>query len=208
MTGDFADANPRRHRDRADIHPTRSSAACSRRGREKGTAMLNLIDMWSRRARRLMAVTGLTAVVGLGMTGGALAAAGSHTQTFTDNYHGTQNVALVNPCNGDALLGSGQTNSVLHVTYFVQSDESWATFTESDSFTAVDQTSGATYSGHATFWGNANVNRQNSNSTFTSSFHAAGTDGSTISYNELGHITMLPDGNVAVSFDKPSLSCA
>jgi hypothetical protein len=169
--------------------------------------MLNFINTWHRRVGALMAATALSAVVGLGSTAGALAAGGSHTQTFTDNYHGTQSVALVNPCTGDALVGSEHTNSVLHVTYFVQSDESWATFTETDSFTAVDQTSGATYSGHDTFWGNANVNRQNSNSTFTSTVHATGSDGSTISYHEVGHITMLPDGNVAVSFDKPSLSC-
>ena len=138
---------------------------------------------------------------------GAASAAGAHTQTFTDNYHGTQFMMDPNPCTGDELVGTADTNSVFHVTYFTASDESWATFTEEDKFNAVDPTTGVVYTGHDAMWGNANINRQNSNDTFTGTIHATGSDGSTITYHEVGHITMLPDGNVAVSFDKPSLSC-
>jgi hypothetical protein len=170
--------------------------------------MLKLIQRTrSRRVVAFITATAMSALVGVGSTTAAIAAGGSHTQTFTDNYHGTQSIAVPSPCNGDMLVGSEETNSVLHVTYFVQSDESWTTTTEEDRLSLVDQTSGVTYSGHDTFWGNNNVNRQNSNSTFTATVHLTGSDGSSISYHEVGHITMLPDGNIAVSFDKPSVSC-
>ena len=43
--------------------------------------------------------------------------------------------------------------------------------------------------------------------TFTFSAHATGSDGSTITSHEVVHVTLLPGGKVAVSFDKPSLSC-
>jgi hypothetical protein len=155
---------------------------------------------------RLAALSLSMAVAALGSTGVA-SAAGGHTQTYTDNYHGTQVVTNPNPCTGNPLVGTADTNSVLHVTYFVDSDESWMTFTEEDKFTAVDQGTGVVYTGHDAIWGNQNINRQDSNGTFTGSIRATGSDGSAITYHEVGHITMLPDGNVAVSFDKPSLSC-
>lgn len=50
-----------------------------------------------------------------------------------------------------------------------------------------------------TFWANFNVNRQKSNSSFTGTITARGSDGSTISYHEVSHFTMLPDGDVAPS---------
>jgi hypothetical protein len=41
------------------------------------------------------------------------------------------------------------------------------------------------------------MNEQNSNSTFTGSVHVTGSDGSTISYHEVDHFTMLPSGDVS-----------
>ena len=158
------------------------------------------------RVRRLAALVVTTGLAAIGSTAVA-SAAGNQTQTFTDNYHGTQAIADPNPCTGNGLVGSADTNSVLHVTYFTNSDESWMTFTEEDKFSAVDTGTGVVYTGHDAMWGNYNVNRQNSNGTFTGTIHATGSDGSAITYHEVGHITMLPNGNVAVSFDKPNLTC-
>jgi hypothetical protein len=161
-----------------------------------------------RRAPALAAAVALTiGGVILGLAGGASAAGGTHTQTSTDNFHGAQTVVQVNPCTQNAVDISENTNLVNHVTYFPASDEAWGTFTEEDSFTATDQGTGVVYSGHDTFWGNFNVNRQNSNSTFTSTIRATGSDGSTIAYHEVGHFTLLPSGDISVSFDKPSLTC-
>jgi hypothetical protein len=104
-------------------------------------------------------------------------------------------------------VGTLDTNSVFHVTSFTNSDELWMTVTEEDAISAVDQGTGVTYSGHDTFWANYNVNQQNSNETITSGLRVTGSDDSTITYHEVGHLTLLPGGNVAVSFDRPSVTC-
>lgn len=137
----------------------------------------------------------------------ASAAGGTHTQSFTDNFHGAQTATDFNPCTGNTVDISSVDNIVMHVTFFPASDESWATFTDSSKFQATDEGTGTVYSGHATFWGNNNVNRQSANFTFTSTIVAKGSDGTTINFHEVGHATMLPDGNIAVSFDKSMLTC-
>ena len=159
-----------------------------------------------RRVLVILAATGV-AVAALVSAGVASAAGGTHTQSFTDNFHGTQTATGVNPCTGNTVDISQTTNLVDHVTFFPASDEVWATFTEEDSFTAVDQGTGVVYTGHSTFWGNFNLNKQNSNSTFTATIRARGSDGSTIAYHDVAHFTMLPNGDVSVSFDKPSVTC-
>ena len=171
--------------------------------------MLNSIQcVRLRRGATLAAAMTIAALAAtIGSSDVAVAAGGQHTQTYTDNYHGTQTLAEPNPCTGSVIVGTFDTNSVFHVTYFVDSDETWLTSTEEDRFSGVDQSTGVAYTGHDTFWGNYNLNRQNSNDTFTGSIHAIGSDGTAITYHEVAHITMLPDGNVAVSFDKPSVSC-
>ena len=50
----------------------------------------------------------------------------------------------------------------MHMTYFPASDESWGTFTEEDNFGALDASTGVTYSGHDTAWGNYNINQPES----------------------------------------------
>ncbi|MFL5962735.1 MAG: hypothetical protein ACJ757_07580 [Gaiellaceae bacterium] len=147
-------------------------------------------------------------LVALACAGVASAAGGTHTQSFTDNVHGTQTSTQLNPCNGDVVDISSTSNIVNHVTFFPGSDEVWFTFTEEDKVTAVDEGTGVVYSGHDTVWGNLNINKQNQNSTFTNMIHVTGSDGSTILYHEVTHFTMLPNGDVSVSFDRPTLSCS
>lgn len=155
--------------------------------------------------RRLGLLAGL--ILTLAIAAPVAAAGGDHTQSFTDNFHGYQTTTGVNPCNGDVVDLSQTSNVVDHVTYFTASDEVWGTYTEEDNFSAMDTGTSVVYTGHATFWGNFNLNRQNSNSTFTGMIHGIGSDGSTISYQETMHFTMLPSGDVAVSFDKVNLTC-
>jgi hypothetical protein len=138
---------------------------------------------------------------------GTASAAGGHTSTDTENFHGTQTDSLVNPCNGNTVDVTNETNLVFHVTSFSDSDELWFTFTEEDKTSGVDTVSGVTYAGHNTAWGNENDNERNSNSTFTNSFRVVGSDGSVITGHEVTHVTVLPSGDVSVSFDKLSLTC-
>lgn len=159
------------------------------------------------KVRLALSALAATALVVLAIATSAAAAGGSHTQSMTQNFHGTQTTTDLNPCNGDTVDLNLVSNTVFHITYFPASDEEWSTYTEEDKFTASDEGTGVVYTGHSTFWGNFNMNRQNSNSTFTSTIRGTGSDGSTILYHEVGHFTMLPSGQIAVSFDKPSLTC-
>jgi hypothetical protein len=160
-----------------------------------------------RTTRFALSTVAVTALAALVIAASAAAAGGTHTQSMTQNFHGTQTTTDLNPCNGDTVDLNLDSNIVFHITYFPSSDEEWSTFTEEDKFTASDEGTGVLYTGHSTFWGNFNMNRQNSNSTFTSTVRGTGSDGSTILYHEVGHYTMLPNGQIAVSFDKPSLTC-
>jgi hypothetical protein len=159
------------------------------------------------RKPRLIVAATAAAVAALALAGVASAAGGAHTQSFTDNFHGTQTSTDTNPCTGNAVDLTQTTSQVDHVTFFPGSDEVWTTFTEEDRFTALDEGTGVLYTGHSTTWGNFNMNEQNSNSTFTATVRATGSDGSTTAYHEVSHFTMLPSGDVSVTFDKVSLTC-
>jgi hypothetical protein len=140
-----------------------------------------------------------------------VAAAGTHTVTSTQHFHGVQPVADVNPCNGDTLVGSQTSNAVLHETLFPASDEAWFTSTEEDMFSIVDVTPGpslgVTYTGHDVGWFGGNFNRQNAEQGYTFSVQATGSDGSVVTVHQHGHVTWLPDGSIAVSFDVSTVTC-
>jgi hypothetical protein len=168
------------------------------------------------------ALLAVAAALSLGPAVVASASGGAHTQSFTESFHGTLTNELneqlakergeeyeppVNPCTGNVLQVSEETNLVNHITFFPAGDEVWATFTQTSRVTATEEGAGVTYSGHTTFWGNFNVNRQNENSTFTGTIRLKGSDGSMISYHEVDHFTLLPGGKVAVEFAKPRVTC-
>lgn len=130
-----------------------------------------------------------------------------HTVTLTENFHGTLSFQDFNPCTGDLLNIDTTSNVVDHVTYFPAGDEVWATFTEEDKVAATDPATGVTFTGHATFWGNFNLNERNSNSTFTGSITLTGSDGTVVKYREVDHFTLAANGQVTVSFEEPRLTC-
>ena len=182
-----------------------SAAARSARGHQKAPRR-HILQRRNWLATGALASLGAAALI-IGPSVAASASGGSHTQSFTQTFHGSQPFSEVNPCTGGTLEGTESSNMISHVTFFPAGDELWATFTEEDKFSAVDQSTGVTYAGHATDWANLNMNEQNANQTFTFSAHATGSDGSTISAHEVAHITLVPGGTISVSFDKPSLTC-
>lgn len=163
-------------------------------------------------------VAGAAAAV-TGFAGPAYAAPG-HTVTITEHQHGSfvESEFSNNPCNGDPLMTPASPgnpsvpgvlftgNAVEHVTYFPAGDEVWATFTETGSISAVGA-SGVTYSGHATVWGNFNLNERNSNQTFTLGFTVSGSDGSSFTGHEVMHVTYNGNRVITVEFDNVSLTC-
>lgn len=137
------------------------------------------------------------------------------TITQTQTYHGVfDEPAATNPCTGNAFVapdgGAGvqfSGNSVSHVTAFANSDEVWFTFTETGAITGTDVGTGVTYTGHATAWGNFNMNERNQNSEFTLTIHAVGSDGSSITAHETTVFVLNGNGTVTVNFDKFNLTC-
>jgi hypothetical protein len=159
--------------------------------------------------KAVLATSFAVIVAALIAVGSAVAATGGtgHTVTQTENFHGVQTTTDTNPCTGNAIDLTQTSNIVQHVTFFPAGDEMWGTFTEEDKVTGVDEGTGVVYTGHSTFWGNFNVNERNANDTSTGSIHVTGSDGSTISYHEVMHETLNANGVLAVSFDRPSLTC-
>jgi len=166
------------------------------------------------RKAKLAGAVVLLAVGGFAMwpTAAFAASPNGQTVTETDNVHGTfYEPEATNPCNGDTFNGGKGAlftgNLVNHVTSFTNSDEVWATFTETGKVVAIDDGTGVTYSGHATAWGNFNLNERNQNSEFTLTIHLSGSDGSSITAHETTVFVMNGIGAITVSFDKLSLSC-
>jgi len=134
------------------------------------------------------------------------------TVTETDHVHGSfYEPAATNPCTGDTFNGGQGAlfdgNLVNHVTYFSNSDEVWSTFTETGAIQATDDGTGVTYSGHATAWGNFNMNEKNGTSAFTLTIHLLGSDGSSLAAHETTAFATNANGDVTVNFDKFSLTC-
>jgi len=163
-----------------------------------------------RRITIVGAAAGALALGALGAAGPASAAGGDHTQTQTQNFHGTMPLVDINPCTGNPLVGTVDSNSVFHQTWFPGDDELWFTFTEEDKGQAVDTLTGVTFTDHDTVWGNENINRRNGNQTFTQTQRITGSDGSVITYKEVAHWTTDANGNLTGTFDKVegSLTCA
>lgn len=159
------------------------------------------------------ALVAVLAIAALFMTASAFAGSpNGQTVTETDHAHGSfYEPNATNPCNGDTFNGGQGAlfdgNLVNHVTSFTNSDEVWATFTETGSVTATDDGTGVTYTGHATVWGNFNMNERNGNSAFTLTIHLTGSDGSSITAHETTVFATNANGGVTVNFDKMSLSC-
>lgn len=82
-----------------------------------------------------------------------------------------------------------------------------ATFAETGAILGTDDGNGVTYSGHATAWGNFNMNERNTNNAFTLTIHAAGSDGSSNTAHDTAVFVMNADGTVTVNFDKFSMAC-
>jgi hypothetical protein len=175
-----------------------------------------------RHAGGLAAALAVAATLMLALAGAAAASGGAHTQSFTETFHGTLTNELnekiaeergeeyeppVNLCTGNELQVVEDVNLVNHITFFPAGDEVWATFTQTSRLTATEEATGVVYTGHSTFWGNFNVNRQNENSTFTGTIRARGSNGSTLTFHEVSHFALRPDGKIAVSFEKPRVSC-
>lgn len=131
----------------------------------------------------------------------------SMTQTFHD---ATATFPSANPCTGAAGSLTITYNGVAHVNFLtsgVGAGTGWVTFTATGEFvfTPTDP-SQPSFTGDFTVWDGASFNLQNFAATNILVVHGTGSDGSTLTFHDVMHITVLagPPPSVVVSFDKPS----
>ena len=140
-------------------------------------------------------------------------AAGAGAVTMTQNFHNaTQTIPSANPCTGAPGSVVITYNGVMHVTFLtggVGAGTGWGTFTATGdfAFTPTDS-SQPSFTGHFTTWDGFSFNLKNSASTAIFILHGTGSDGSTLRFHDVAHITVLnplsSSPTIVVSFDKPT----
>ncbi len=164
----------------------------------------------NRKANLTLAITALwmlTASMGLALGSGAGAV--SFTQTFHDT---TQTMTVPSLCGTGNGTVTVTFNGVFHVTFLnsgVGAGTGWGTFTNTGTFvfTPFDPTL-PTFTGKLTGWDGFSFNLNNFAATGIFVVHATGSDGSTITFHDVMHITVIgpltSSPNIVVSFDKPT----
>ena len=162
----------------------------------------------------LLAGVSAAAILGVGIPAYAAAGGSGHTVTETVHQHGTwTEPGDTDFCTNEDVTPTITGNEVSHVTYFPGGDEAWGTFTETGKATFLQPSSGLTFSGRVTVWGNFNINNKNSNNTFTATFSLAAVDADGVTHYETGHqlfhigFNAVSDQPV-VQFEKMSVTCS
>lgn len=153
----------------------------------------------------LCAVAALTA---LGTASALANGNGAQTQTITFKNATIDFGPTFNPCSdaaGDLVALS--VNGVMHETVNKAGDF-WdtGTLTGTFQFTPTDPTQ-PTFTGHGTAWFGDSINNQNTVNHFTMNLNLKGTDGSTVTFHQVGHISTNANGVPVVVFDKQSSTC-
>ncbi len=132
----------------------------------------------------------------------AASPAGAGAVSFTQNWHNvTETFTDVNPCSGVPGTVTLTYNAVFHVTT-LENGTYWATFTQTGTFSFVPvDASQPSYTGHFTIWDGDNWNNRNTTETATFMLRGAGSDGSTLTFHEVEHISSSASG-ATLSFDK------
>jgi hypothetical protein len=162
---------------------------------------------WKRAS--LSAAVASVAVVALLLVAIATAsAAGAGAMSYTQNFHNaTDTFQILNPCSGAPATVTTTYNGVIHVTYLTAGQGAgafWATGTMTGDFTLTpDDAAQPSYTGHFTTWFGDNNNLQNGSETSILVIHGTGSDGSTLLFHEVAHLSASATGTT-VSFDKPT----
>lgn len=141
-----------------------------------------------------------------------VSASGAGAVSFTQTFHNAvQTMPVPNPCTGAPGTVTLTYNGVAHATFLtsgVGAGTGWETFTATGTFAFVpDDPSQPSFSGNFTVWDGDNENLRNFTATATFHLKGTGSDGSTLSFHDVFHITILnplTNPSIVVSFDKPS----
>jgi hypothetical protein len=146
-------------------------------------------------------IVAVLAVAALPATAGAH---GGKAETFTATFKDFEETfPEVNPCSGVPGTVTVTQNGVFHVT--VHPDGHFhLTGTFTGPFTFVpDDPSEPTFEGRFTTWFGENHNTNMANATFTFSVRGKGSDGSSLKFNAVAHITAA---TIDFSTDPPTLT--
>lgn len=132
------------------------------------------------------------------------AGAVSYTQTYQD---ATDSFSTPNPCTGVSGTVTETYNGAFHVTELTSGQGAgtlWATGTLTGDFVFTpDDATQPSYAGHFTTWFGDNNNLQNGTETETLSIHGTGSDGSTLRFHEVSHMSVSATGTT-LFFDRPT----
>jgi hypothetical protein len=133
---------------------------------------------------------------------------GAQTQTVTFKNATIDFGPGANPCSGaTGDLVALSVNGVMHETVNKAGDV-WDTGTLTGTFQFTpDDPSQPTFTGHGQAWFGDSLNNQSTVNHFTMNLHLTGTDGSTVTFHEAGHVTTNANGIPVVAFDKQNVTC-
>lgn len=161
--------------------------------------------------RKLLAIAACLASFSLISVDASAAGAGavSATQTF---HNATQTFSSTNPCSGVPGTLVITYNGVAHATFLtsgVGAGTGWVTFTATGDFVFTPfDSSQPTFTGQFTVWDGASFNLDNFAVTGILVVKGTGSDGSTLRFHDVMHITVLDplssSPTIVVNFDKPT----
>ncbi len=160
--------------------------------------------------RKLLAIAACLASFSLISVDASADGAGavSMTQTF---HNATQTIPSTNPCSGAPGMFAITYDGAFHTTFLtsgIGAGTGWVTFTITGDFvfTPFDP-SQPTFTGDFTLWDGASFNLDNFAATGILAVKGTGSDGSTLQFHDVMHITVLDplssSPTIVVSFDKP-----
>ena len=109
------------------------------------------------------------------------------------------------PCTGVPGTLTLTFNGVSHFNFLtsgVGAGTGWGTFTATGTLVFA-QVDGVIFTGHFTAWDGQNFNLQNFAATSILVVHATGSDGSSLTFHDVAHMSVSASG-ITLSFDKPS----
>lgn len=157
-------------------------------------------------------ITSLAALGAVILMASPVQASGAGAFSFTQTFHNATQTFVppamqaFNPCTGAPGKLTITYNGVFHGTV-LNNGTGWFTFTATGDATFVQFSPAVTYNGKFTAWDGQSFNLQNFAATSILVGHLTGSDGSSLDFHDVMHVTVLAGNppSVIVAFDK--LTC-
>ena len=129
------------------------------------------------------------------------------TQTVSVRGGDPQQMSMPNPCTGDpGTVTLYVAHQIFHMNVNGAGDL-WLTGTQTGAATFTSSDGGPNYSGHATSWFGAQLNRQNAVTTDTLNVVMRDAAGDLVSLHQMDHLRFDASGNIVQAFSNPTDTC-